>query len=152
MALEGGQDKGGQLVWKRDDDSIVPVRIMIDSGGNLVPVPSGPGATEAKQDDILAENRAVRGSSGDGTVQLTAANTWKAIPPSPPAEDYLLFVTKENEAGIIRFSSDNGGVPSVTNGNKAPKHLSMRMAANTSLYYGSSDAGDDVNFWTVENV
>lgn len=36
MALEGGQDQGGQLVWKRDDDTIVPVRILIDSDGNEI--------------------------------------------------------------------------------------------------------------------
>lgn len=53
MGLEGGQDKGGQLVWKRDDDTIVPVRILIDTDGSVVPVPTGPGATEAKQDDII---------------------------------------------------------------------------------------------------
>lgn len=109
-------------------------------------------ATEEKQDDIITEIVAPTGTTTDGSVQLTGANTWKAVPPSPPTEDYLLMVSKENEAGIIRFSTNNGGTPSATNGNKAPKHLAIRMSANTSMYYGSSDAGDDVNFWTVENA
>jgi hypothetical protein len=58
--LIDGQNQGGQLVWKFDDDTIVPVRLAIDSEGVLVPVPTGPGSTEEKQDDIITELQTVR--------------------------------------------------------------------------------------------
>lgn len=54
MGIESGRDQQGQLVWKFPDDTIVSVRLAIDSTGRIVPVPTGPGAIEAKQDDIIA--------------------------------------------------------------------------------------------------
>lgn len=68
MGLEDGIDQQGQLVWKFPDDTIVPVRIAIDSEGVLVPVPSGPGATEAKQDDVITELQTVRVIDADNST------------------------------------------------------------------------------------
>lgn len=105
-------------------------------------------ATEDKQDDQIAAVSPYDGATADGTVALAVADTWYAVPASPPAIAYLLCVSIENEAGIIRFSSDNGETPSATNGNKAPSHIAKLMPANRSLYFGSNVGGDDVNFWT----
>lgn len=92
------------------------------------------------------------GSVGDGSVALVSSNTWYAVPGSAPTIDYLLAVALENKAGTVRWSYSNGGTPSATNGNKAPRHLAVRMAANTTLYFGSSTAGDDVNYTLVEKA
>lgn len=35
MAIKGGQDRGGQLVWENNDGTIVPVRILVDPDGNI---------------------------------------------------------------------------------------------------------------------
>lgn len=39
MGLVSGENQGGQLVWKFPDDTIVPVRILIDTDGNEIPAP-----------------------------------------------------------------------------------------------------------------
>jgi len=90
------------------------------------------------------------GSTSDGTVALTDADTWYAVPTTAPTEDYILVVSSENAAGTIRWSYDNGGTPSATNGNKLPIHLALKLGANKTIYAGSSDAGDDVNYTIIE--
>lgn len=90
------------------------------------------------------------GSTSDGTIALASSDTWYSVPASAPTTDYIIVVTIENEAGTIRWSFNNGGTPSVTNGNIAPEHLAVKMASNNALYYGSSSAGDDVNYTVIE--
>ena len=93
-----------------------------------------------------------QGSSGDGTIALVSADTWYAVPDSAPTEDYTIVVSLENADGTIRWSFDGGGAPSVTNGNLAPNHLAINMGANKTLYFGSSTAGDDVNYSYIKQV
>jgi len=103
------------------------------------------------KDGKIEYKQEYKGSNSDGSVALTNANTWYAVPSgTAPTVPYILIVSLENIAGTIRFSFDNGGTPSTTNGNIAPEQLAIEMAANTVLYYGSSVAGDDVNF-TIKN-
>ena len=90
------------------------------------------------------------GTAADGTVALASANTWYAVPATAPTKPYLLIVSLENADGTVRFSYSNGGTPSATNGNIAPNHLSIKMPANVSMYFGSSTAGDDVNYTYIE--
>lgn len=91
------------------------------------------------------------GSGVNGTVALASANTWYAVPSTVPTADYVLLVSIENGLGTVRFGFSNSGTPSVTNGNAAPGVLEIRMAANQSLYYASTTAGDDVN-WTTKVI
>lgn len=107
--------------------------------------------------DIAELKEALNGLSGagsDGTIALTPANTWLEVPdpPSIPSEDYVLVVSKENTAGTIRFSFDDGGTPSTTNGNKfTTDNIIVELAGGESIYFGSTDAGDDVN-WTAKII
>jgi len=89
------------------------------------------------------------GASTNGTIQLTAVNTWVQVPTVVPVNAYVLVVTKENEAGTIRWSFENGGVPSATNGNTMfNDDIIFNLAASEVVFFGSTDAGDDVNFAT----
>lgn len=90
------------------------------------------------------------GSTSDGAIDLTSANTWYAVPNSAPTVDYTLIVSLENAVGTVRFSFDNGGTPSTTNGNLAPSHLAVNLGANKKMYFGSSTAGDDVNYTLIQ--
>jgi len=99
---------------------------------------------------LQVDENAFSGTTGDGTVALASANTWYAVPSSAPTVDYLLVVALENKVGTVRWGYNNGGTPSTTNGNKAPRHLAILVAANKTLYFGSSTAGDDVNYTYVE--
>jgi len=90
------------------------------------------------------------GSTSGGTIALASANTWYAVPSSAPTVDYTLIASLENADGTVRFSFDNGGTPSATNGNIAPSHLAVKLGAGKILYFGSSTAGDDVNFTVIQ--
>jgi hypothetical protein len=90
------------------------------------------------------------GTSANGTVALTVADTWYAVPSTVPTVPYVLVVTLENANGTIRLGLSNSGTPSVTNGMIAPGIFTVRLAAGQVVYYGSSTAGDDVNWATKE--
>lgn len=90
-------------------------------------------------------------SSANGTVDLTSADTWYAVPSTIPNANYILVVTQENATGTIRWGFDNTGTPSATNGNQAPSQLTVRLSAGQVVYYASSTAGDDVN-WTTKII
>lgn len=106
-------------------------------------------ATEEKQDSIITAIRPLSGAGANGTVALTSANTWYAVPSTVPTSDYVLVATIENGLGTVRFGFSNSGTPSTTNGNPAPGELTVKLAANQSIYYASSTAGDDIN-WTTK--
>ena len=92
------------------------------------------------------------GTASDGQVVLTNANTWYQVPAAGtvPAYDYTLIVSKETAVGTIRFSFDNGGTPSTTNGNQFSNNdFVVQLAANEVMYFGSSSAADSVN-WTAK--
>ena len=110
-------------------------------------------ATEEKQDDIIQQVKGVlSGAATDGTEQLTAANTWVEVPGTIPSEDYVLVVSKENEAGTIRWSFDDDGTPSATNGlQMTSNEIIFQLAAGQAVYFGSTDAGDDVT-WTTKII
>ena len=112
-------------------------------------------ATEDKQDEIIAvlQGGGLAGSDGNGTVALASANTWYAVPPSGvPTDDYILAVNRENADGTIRWGFDNATTPSATNGLKVTTPVVVRLAANQVLYFGSDNAGDDVNYTFKEIV
>lgn len=109
-------------------------------------------ATEEKQDTLIAQtlgDKPLSGASANGTVALTSANTWYAVPSgTPPATPYVLVTSLENAAGTVRFGFANTSTPSVTNGNLADGTITLRLAGGQVVYFGSSTAGDDVNFST----
>ena len=88
------------------------------------------------------------GASTTGQTVLTLANTWYAVPVTAPTSAYVLVATPETSVGIIRWSFDNTGTPSATNGNCAAGHLTMKLAAGQVVYFGSSSGADSVNFTT----
>ena len=101
---------------------------------------------------ILGETSGLNGASTNGTTQLTGANTWVQVPTTAPTSSYVLVVTKENEAGVIRWSFENGATPSATNGNKMwNDDIIISLGASEVVYFGSTDAGDDVN-WTTKEI
>lgn len=91
----------------------------------------------------------VGGTGANGTVDLTSANTWYAVPSSIPTTDYILVATAETNAGTIRFGFSNSGTPSATNGNRFGTDIIIRIKGGQSLYFASSTAGDDIN-WTTK--
>lgn len=91
------------------------------------------------------------GAGVNGTVDLTSANIWYAVPSTVPTSAYELVATIESAAGTIRWGYSNSSTPSATNGNQAPYQLTIRIPANQSIYFGSSSAGDDVN-WTTKVI
>ncbi len=107
----------------------------------------GDGVNPATEESVIGV-KPLSGASTNGTVALAVADTWYQVPSTVPTSDYLLVVTIENGVGDIRWSTENGGTPGVTNGNLAPGELNIKLAANEVLYYGSSTAGDDVNLLT----
>jgi len=113
----------------------------IDSNNNAVSI------SVNKNGDL--KNGILSGASTNGTVALAVADTWYQVPTTAPTSDYVLVVSKENEAGTIRWSTTNSGTPSATNGNKfLTGSLKIKLAANEVIYFGSSTAGDDVNWIT----
>lgn len=97
------------------------------------------------------KERPPSGSGTNGTRDLTSADTWYAVPSTVPTSDYVLVVAIENSVGTIRWGYSNSGTPSATNGLQAPSMLTLRLAANQSIYFASSSAGDDVN-WTTKVI
>ena len=103
--------------------------------------------------DELKDNVLVlSGSSTDGSVTLTGANTWVQVPSTVPTSSYHLVVTKESETGTIRWSFDNTGFPGATNGNKMLEDgREFNLAGGQVVYFGSADATDIVN-WTTKVI
>lgn len=109
-------------------------------------------STEAKQDTIISKLSGLSGASTAGTVALTLADTWYAIPGTIPASDYCLAISAENNSGVLRWSFSNTGTPSETNGNKMwNETIILELGANQCIYIGSTVAGDDIN-WTVKLI
>jgi len=115
-------------------------------------------ATEAKQDtgntslDNINKNiKTPQGAVSAGTVALASANIWYAVPASPPAGDYILLPSIENGVGTVRFSLANVSVPSATYGNQDIP-LSIKVKGGTSVYFGSTTAGDDINYTLIAQV
>lgn len=91
------------------------------------------------------------GVGANGTVALSSANTWYSVPSTVPTSPYIMVVTQENASGTIRWGFNNSGTPSATNGNQAPNELTIRLSGGQVIYYGSSTAGDDIN-WTTKII
>lgn len=109
-------------------------------------------ATSTNQATQITYLEGLDGTASDGQVVLTSANTWYQVPAAGtvPAYDYTLVVSKETAVGTIRFSFDNGGTPSTTNGNQFSNNdFVVQLAANEVMYFGSSSALDSVN-WTAK--
>jgi hypothetical protein len=91
------------------------------------------------------------GDSSDGSVSLVSANTWYQFPPSGsvPDYDYALVISSEATYGALRFSFDNGGTPSSSNGNKFSGGINVNLGSGNVIYIGSSKANDKLN-WTAK--
>jgi len=100
-------------------------------------------------DELKDDALVLSGAGTDGSVTLTGANTWVQVPDVVPTSSYNLVVTKESETGTIRWSYDNGGTPSSTNGNKMLEDgREFNLAGGEAVYFGSDDATDIVNYTT----
>ena len=108
----------------------------------------------ATEDTLSTIASGLSGLTTDGSRALSLANTWYAIPSaSVPTSDYILVVSKETSVGIIRWSFDNGGTPSASNGNKMMSDdIIIELDGTEVVYFGSSSAGDVVNFTTKEII
>ena len=140
--LDGVSNPNKYRQLKCDADGMLTIHITDIAHNTINP---------AKEDGNLATIKdAVSpydGTTDDGSVALASANTWYAVPSgTAPTTAYELVVSLENADGTIRWSFNNGGTPGVANGNLAPNHLTIKMPANGVIYFGSSVAGDDVNF------
>jgi hypothetical protein len=151
IRLDAQERAKPNLVILIDPKTGKPVSPNTGGSGHTI-VYGGGSATKEKQDDIIAELKAPQGAVVAGTVALASANTWYAVPSSVPTGDYTLIVSFENSNGAIRFSYANVSTPSATYGNLAPQHLAIQMKANTSLYYASTVAGDDINWTTIKQI
>lgn len=152
--------KGKVELDKIDRDNPLPV-ILTDEDGNfykaiLQAISSGGGKgigalkTDSEghlQIDVMADFP--KGSGSVGTIALAVVDTWYSVPATAPSKDYTLMVSLENATGTVRFAYVNTGTPSTTNGNQAPNHLAVNLGAGKALYFGSSTAGDDVNFTLI---
>lgn len=101
--------------------------------------------------DTQSGDGVLSGSSSNGSVTLSSANTWYAVPGTVPTTAYILVATLETSIGTVRWGFSNSGTPSATNGNIAPSQLTVRLAANQSVYFASDTANDVVN-WTIKQA
>jgi len=149
-------DKKAVFIWNDTDNRYEAWDGVLNTGDIEI------GAVEIKNHDtddrveVDSDNRmkvkqgGMSGASTNGTSALTGANTWVQVPTTAPASDYVLVVTKENEAGTIRWSFENGGTPGATNGNQMwNDDIIFNLAASEVVYFGSSTDGDDVN-WSAK--
>ncbi|HRH33365.1 MAG TPA: hypothetical protein PK720_04475 [bacterium] len=112
---------------------------------------------EFSQDDVdllEASLNGLGGAGSQGSVTLTAANTWKQVPTSPPSSPYILQVAPEGPgtngtfAGVVRQSFTNTGTPSATNGTRflsGDKYI-VELQGGEVIYFASTDATDAVNY------
>ncbi len=100
--------------------------------------------------DVDVVQGGMSGATSDGSVTLAPVDTWVQVPDVIPASDYHMVVTKETETGQIRWSADNGGVPSATNGNKMTNsNVIIYLAGGKPIYFGSTAGTDVVNYTTI---
>jgi hypothetical protein len=100
---------------------------------------------------IIVEGDGLSGPSTDGSITLNPADTWVQVPTSAPTSSYALVVTPEVKTGTLRWSFDDGGIPSSSNGNRfAGDSLIVEMAGGEVIYFGSTVNTDVVNFTTKE--
>jgi len=125
----------------------------LHGGGDTVGAGSGIEITVVSGTKIIsATNRFVAsGASANGSVDLTSANTWYAVPSTVPTSKYLLVVAFENSLGTIRLGYSNSGTPSSINGIQPDTEEQFVLGPGEVVYYASSVAGDDVN-WTTKLV
>lgn len=91
------------------------------------------------------------GAGANGTVTMSSANTWYAVPSTVPSSSYVLIATIETGNGNVRFAFSNSGTPSSTNGNIAPAQYSVRLTSDQVVYYASDVANDVIN-WTTKII
>lgn len=107
---------------------------------------------EGDIENFETEAAGLGGAATHGTVALNPANTWVQVPTTIPTSTYLLKVSKENEAGTIRWSLDNTTTPSATAGEKMwSDEGAVVLEAGNALYFASTDNGDDIN-WSTKIV
>lgn len=139
----------------KEEDKVDFERLFKELGDKVEKIKSGGffgGGSSMLQ---IAENtvgvKYLTGSSTNGQVELTSANTWYAVPSTVPSSPYVLVVTQETASGTIRWGFDNTGTPSATNGNQAPNQLTVKLNAGQVIYYASSTSLDGVN-WTTKII
>lgn len=132
-----------------DEDFLVKVTELVRRNAGNTAIEFFNPATEEKQDTLIAAVRPLSGASANGTRELTAANTWYSVPSTVPTSPYVLVASLENAVGTVRFGFTNTSTPSVTNGTIADGTITLKLAANEVIYFGSSVAGDDIN-WTTK--
>lgn len=158
----GGGDPGDDIVTMEVDflygDFTHPLAVSLEASDIQIGAVEIKNATTDDRAEVDTSGRlstkdiGLGGASTDGTTQLTPANTWVQVPTTAPTTPYVLAVSKENEVGVIRWSFDNGGVPSTTNGNLfSTNDLIVNLQGSGVIYFGSTDAGDDVN-WTTKVI
>lgn len=76
MGLVSGENQGGQAVWKRNDDSIVPVRILINSDGEEIVIGFNNGINDTP---VFFEDTNFVSGDSPVTLDLNDALTRNAI-------------------------------------------------------------------------
>lgn len=131
-------------VWAAGDGTMTPIRT--DEEGRTIL------SADSETIGVSALEAGIKGSSVNGTRALLSANTWYSVPSTVPLNPYILVASFENAVGTIRMGFANSGTPSVTNGNQAPQQVVITLGASEVLYFGSTTAGDDINWTTKELV
>ena len=109
-------------------------------------------SVETSLENIDSNTQALSGAGVAGQKVLTNANTWYAVPSTVPAAPYLLVVSKETVAGTLRWAFADVSAPSTTYGNKVSNNdIVIELAANEVVYFGTSNAGDTVN-WSTKQI
>lgn len=93
-----------------------------------------------------ASSEALGGSSANGSITLSSANTWYQVPTTVPTSPYQLIVTQEVAVGTIRIGYSNSGTPSSTNGIESRTHNPIDLDGGQVVYVASSASNDQVNF------
>ena len=150
--LTSASDDVSVTTLKPDGTNTMPSLDTVGRAGFIKLTDGAETAAVDTESRLVIRSGGMAGASTNGSTQLTGANTWVQVPTAAPASDYVLVVTKENEAGVMRWSFENGGVPGVANGNRLwSDDIIFNLKANEVVYFGSTDAGDDVN-WTTKIV
>ena len=103
--------------------------------------------------NIINPRAGLSGSSTNGSVTLTLADTWYQVPDTVPTKDYVLLISAhESFAGTMRMAFDNSSAPSATNGIivGADVPIAVDLAGGQVIYIASDTAGDIVNYSTKE--
>lgn len=82
-----------------------------------------------------------------GHDQVTLTTSWQAVLSTPPDDNYVLVIVKETVAGTVRWSYDNTGAPTDDDSPIIPGlDMSLVVPGWSSIYIGSDNAGDTVNY------